>query len=680
MKPNSTMRRAALSRALSCAARLLLTALLTGAQIFGGYAPLSVGAVAAAGPSWEGLGALIGAGAGALLFLDFPHALRTMACCVLLFTANNAFCELQLYQKRWFLPALTAGLMLAVEAIYIVRSGDTEEAAYCAVALALAALAAYGCGQLYASADAWREKPLASLVVLLGVLMALSSAEFRNGFAPGRIAAVLAVLLLTFDRDLSAALTAALCVGLALDLSLPTQTFYHTACYGFGALTTGLLKRGNRVRAAGVFALSATLFVLPLEASIGVAMLYECLAGTLAFLLLPTRALRALHTDAGTPAVENEDGLRRRVREAASALRELYDSVSHAQPRPEENPAVIYDRAAERVCRDCSLRERCWVDGYSRTYTALSDATSALLRNTQARGDDFPSYFSDRCIRFPAFLAAVNSELSAFLLRRQYRLRLEAAHAKAVGQYAQLSELLSRTAEHPAAAQSTVVPAALPYQIGVTLRPKAGESVSGDCASTFEDGDGRLCLLLSDGMGSGEEARRESAMTVRLLERFLRSGVEPAPALATLNSALGLRAEETDSFATVDLMTLSLKNGEGELYKSGAAPSYIKHGDRVRRVSCSCLPAGLAEDATPPEQTHLRLESGSFFVMVTDGVADSTDDAWLQGLLAGWEGENPQMLVSAILADSFEHKGTSDDAGVLVLYLPRGEVETPREV
>ena len=82
----------------------------------------------------------------------------------------------------------------------------------------------------------------------------------------------------------------------------------------------------------------------------------------------------------------------------------------------------------------------------------------------------------------------------------------------------------------------------------------------------------------------------------------------------------------------------------------------------------------------PPETTHLRLESGSFFVMVTDGVADNTDDEWLQSLLADWEGENPQMLVSAILADSYDHKGTSDDAGVLVLYLPKGEVEAPAEV
>ena len=682
MKRNVTLGRETLRRLLTYALRALLAALLAGAQIFGGYAPFAVGAVAAAGPGWEGLGALIGAGAGALVLLDFPHALRTTACSVLLFTANNAFCELKAYQKKWFLPALTAGLTLAVEAIYVIRSGSTAEAAYCATAIAIAALFAHCCRVALASAEARRAHPTQTMVLLIGVLTAFSSAQLKNGFAPGRIFSVLSVLYLAFDRDPAFALTAAVSIGLAMDLAAPEQAFLHTACYGFGALTAGALHRGSRVRAAGVFALSAALFALPLGAEQGVALLYEGLAGTLLFLLLPSRVLRAAHEESmpGTGGDGNEDKVRRALREASGALRELYDSVSHAKAPPEENPAVVFDRAAEVVCCSCPLREDCWEKEYGRTYNALNDATAALLRNAQGRGEDFPSYFSGRCIRFPDFLSAVNAELHAFLLRRQYRARLDTSYARSATQYAQLSELLAQAAERPAAAAGGAAAPAITYEIGATLRPKDGERVSGDCMSTFETDAGELCLLLADGMGSGENARRESALAVRLIERFLRAGVDAPPALQTLNSALGLRAEHTEGFTTVDLLTLSLKNGEGKLYKYGAAPSYIKRGKRVRRVSCSCLPAGLAEDVLPPETTHVRLESGSYFIMVTDGVADCTDDRWLQSLLADWEGENPQMLVSAILADSYDHKGTSDDAGVLVLYLPEDNAPMAREI
>ena len=73
------------------------------------------------------------------------------------------------------------------------------------------------------------------------------------------------------------------------------------------------------------------------------------------------------------------------------------------------------------------------------------------------------------------------------------------------------------------------------------MRAKEGQRVSGDAWAHFETAEGRLCLLLSDGMGSGESAHREAAMAVRLLERFLKAGIEPAVALKTLSGALALK-------------------------------------------------------------------------------------------------------------------------------------------
>jgi len=56
------------------------------------------------------------------------------------------------------------------------------------------------------------------------------------------------------------------------------------------------------------------------------------------------------------------------------------------------------------------------------------------------------------------------------------------------------------------------------YRVSSALRPKEGQQLCGDQLATVETG-GMLYLLLSDGMGSGEAARRESALTCRLLER-----------------------------------------------------------------------------------------------------------------------------------------------------------------
>ena len=78
---------------------------------------------------------------------------------------------------------------------------------------------------------------------------------------------------------------------------------------------------------------------------------------------------------------------------------------------------------------------------------------------------------------------------------------------------------------------------------GVAARKKDGETVSGDVGTYFKGPDGSLYVLLCDGMGSGPAANRESALAVRLLEQFLKAGVETEHALVTVSSALALRGE-----------------------------------------------------------------------------------------------------------------------------------------
>ena len=658
-----------------CAVCFLLTAVLCGARLFGGYAPFALGLVAAAGSGKRGLAALLGGVAGALVFLDFSHALRALAVAVLLYTANNAFCETKWYRSRYFLPVMTVLMYLAVEFVYLLQSGP-DEAALCLLSIVLAVLTAL-CGRVALAGGAADEeqRQTALLVLTTGVLTAASTLQLENGFAPGRIAAMLLVMLLAYDRNAGTALAAALGIGLAMDLTAQQGSFLHAAVYGFGALAMGRERRARRVGAALLWCVPLILLSLPLEAERGLILLYEGLCATLLFLLLPSRLFGGKRLAAEKPEERSDaetdeaecSTARRRLCATALALRELYDSLMRTPKEKDENPAMIFDRAAERVCRGCSLRTICWERDYAKTYNALNDATAALLAQGRGRGGDFPSYFTDRCIRFPSFLSAVNSELSAFLLRRQYRGRLADTRAQAAGQYAQLSELLSGAAEaleaRPAAAETL-----LTYRVGAALRPKEGEQVSGDSVTHFETADGRLCLLLSDGMGCGEVARRESALAVRLLERFLRAGVETSGALKTLNSALTLRAEVSESFTTIDLLALSLRDGMAEVYKYGAAPSYVKRGARVRRITCSCLPAGLQGADTQPETTRFTLEKGSFFVMLSDGVADSTDDGWLIALLEKFSGEDPQALASAVLAASRERRGGDDDCAVLALY------------
>ena len=202
---------------------------------------------------------------------------------------------------------------------------------------------------------------------------------------------------------------------------------------------------------------------------------------------------------------------------------------------------------------------------------------------------------------------------------------------------------------------------------GVSALGKDGVPVSGDAGAWFKDDAGRLCILLCDGMGSGLAAHRDSDGALRLLEKFLRAGMEPEAALAAVGEALGLKGEAEGGFTTVDLLRLDLFSGRGTVYKLGAAPTYLRRSGRVERLTGSSLPAGLGPgeaDAFP-----LELQAGDWVVMVSDGVTSGREDGWLHTALEEFDGLSPRQLAQKIMAESRDAGGGADDRTVIAVKL-----------
>ena len=670
--------------AVRCGIRFFLSAALTGCELLSG-APLALGFLAAAGTGAPGLSALAGAVVGAFLFLDFSSALSYIATAVLILSTATAFEGTALVKRPLFLPAAASVLFLTVRLIYLFQSPRLDTQFFPALGATILVGLSAAVYRLLLREGETPGSQWAVLFLIASLTVGLSGLVLPGGISVGRLLAAGLTLYAAYGQSPGLGAGCGVCIGLLLDLAAGSGGLFFAAAFGFTGLAAGLYARRGRLRAAGAYLAAAVILLLPVTAEEGVPFLGEAIGGAVVFLLLPARLFggKRLQLREGTPKDEPSllDRLRTQLNQSAAAFRDLYDSFSRL-PSTEENPAVIFDRSAERVCRSCVLRDLCWKREYTTTFNAMNDATPFLLERGRALPKDFPPHFTSRCIHLSDLLTAINAELSAFLLRQQYRRQLEETRREARGQYARMSELLSTTAAHLEQPPQPVWSETRrrTYSVGAALRPKEGEAVSGDSLTAFETDSGSLYLLLSDGMGTGEAARRESAMVLRLLERFLRAGVEPEAALRTLNDAMTLRGAETGTFTTIDLVRLDLQSAQVTVYKYGAAPSYLKHGGRVRRITGSSLPAGLHTTDRSPDATTLVLEEDSFLVMISDGVADAAHDEWLQDLLAGWQGDDPQTLVTLILTSIRQKGPLRDDCGVQVLYLPKSETGTRREV
>nr|WP_326127680.1 SpoIIE family protein phosphatase [uncultured Oscillibacter sp.] len=666
-----TLRRQPPACLLSWGIRFFLAAALTASQLPDGHAPFALGCIAAAGPGGGGIAALAGAGVGALLFLDFGDALPFLAAGILILTASSTFRGTALWNRPLFMPLTSAALFAAVGGIYVIQSlAPMEHLPPYIAAAALTGTSAWFLRPLLRPAG---DRPAPEgLLFLAAALLAAVSDITVSGVSVGRALLCLLLACTAYEKGSTVGAAAGLGAGLTADLCAGTGGGLFAAAYGLGGLLAGSRLPGGRAAAGVAFFVSSLAALLPAQTPLAEPLLLESSIGTALFLLLPGRLFggkRVRRAESAEAAVTG-GRLKEQLNRAAAALRDLYDSMGRTPPSTDENPAIVFDRAAERVCRGCALCDLCWQKEYTGTFNAFNDATPYLLERGRALPKDFPAYFTGRCIHLPDFLTAINGELSAFLLRRQYRRQLEETRRSAKGQYAQLSELLTATAAGLGEAV-TAAGDAPPCQVGAALRPREGETVCGDTVVSFRREDGLWCLLLADGMGSGESARKESSLICRLLRQFLEAGVEPEAALKTLNSAMALRGAETGSFTTIDLCTCDGATGETAFYKFGAAPSYLKKGGVVRRITGTALPAGLRGTPAAPDVTRVNLDPGGFAVMISDGVADPGRDEWLQDLLAGWEGEDPQTLAGLILSESIRRERLQDDCGIQVLYRPR---------
>lgn len=193
---------------------------------------------------------------------------------------------------------------------------------------------------------------------------------------------------------------------------------------------------------------------------------------------------------------------------------------------------------------------------------------------------------------------------------------------------------------------------------------------TGDAAAFLETEKGRALLALSDGMGTGAEAAKESRVAIELLEQFTEAGFDRELSVKMINSALLLRRGE-ETYATLDICEIDLFNGHAEFVKLGAVASYIWRNDRVISLRATTLPAGILKQVIP-ETNEMLLKDGDMLFLVTDGITDALGGeektaGWLKGKLLAFPVANPEDAAEYILQEAKKERKDDrrDDMTVL---------------
>ena len=208
-------------------------------------------------------------------------------------------------------------------------------------------------------------------------------------------------------------------------------------------------------------------------------------------------------------------------------------------------------------------------------------------------------------------------------------------------------------------------------QIGIAKTNKEGESVSGDSSLQISLEDGKYLMAISDGMGSGPNARKSSQIAIKMLGRLLSNGFDKETSIELINNTISANIKD-ETFATLDIMVLDLYAGNIEYIKNGACPTFIKNNKNVDIIKNIALPAGILNDIDLVVYDR-DVDDNDIIVMCSDGILESNSEyknkeLWVKNILEQMETTSAQKIADILLKESIDNNfgKAKDDMTIIV--------------
>lgn len=436
--------------------------LLPRATIGGTLSPFGVGLSAAV----MGIGSPVvymAAVAGYVWTLGIGPSLRYVAAVVATVGFRWALTAFASWHKtRWFVP-LTAGFSVMLSGVLTLALNQTLTIYPLLMALCEAVAAAgfaFFC-RTAITAVLGKERHLsygqqASLCAVGAMTLAALATVEIYGISPGRLLAVLPILVMARIGRESGGATAGAVVGAAMALVFPDRMFL-CAVYAFGGLLAGQFCRFGRVAAATAFLAAAGVICLGSgDVLASLTGLYEVAGGALLFAVMPPRWDKALHflfqKEQEWPAVESfRRSVTLRLDVASRAMQEVAQTVDAVSSKLASVSAPdlgsVYREACDGVCRGCGLRLFCWETHFDDTMDSLNHFTPLLREHGQITPEQVEGHLLRRCGRLPELTRRVSSAYEEHLLRESAWRRLSEIRRVLTGQFVGVGEMLKELSD-----------------------------------------------------------------------------------------------------------------------------------------------------------------------------------------------------------------------------------------
>jgi len=200
---------------------------------------------------------------------------------------------------------------------------------------------------------------------------------------------------------------------------------------------------------------------------------------------------------------------------------------------------------------------------------------------------------------------------------------------------------------------------------GVATAIKDGENVSGDTHSVIKIDERSFLSVLSDGMGSGEYAKKVSSTAISLIEAFYKAQMPENTIIDTINKLISFNKDER--FACIDMVAVNLDTGRANFIKIGSPIAIVLSEGKCHVLESTGLPLGILDTLKPTVSSRV-LKGDDVIIFMSDGITSAFNSTpELCDFLSTVPHLNPQNLAGLILEEAKKRENglVTDDMTVL---------------
>jgi stage II sporulation protein E len=270
------------------------------------------------------------------------------------------------------------------------------------------------------------------------------------------------LLILIFSNKSGAGTGAAMGVIVGTVISLSSNSSPAViAAYAFCGLLSGILKNLGKIGSCiGVIMGNALLTYYTNGSTEILIYLYEILAAIGIFLIIPQKAIDFIvrKFDKTFKNAGEKRGYSTRIKDitveklnkfsnAFAEMSKTFDEISETKTVTENHDITsIFDRVADRVCKDCSLCLHCWDMNFCNTYQVMFKIVEKLDNKGWIEQKDIPDYFLERCERIDDFVIAVNNVFELFKVDMMWKSKICESRGLVSQQLKSMSKIISNLA------------------------------------------------------------------------------------------------------------------------------------------------------------------------------------------------------------------------------------------